>query len=90
MSEEQKQQESKPRPNKYTGVIKNIQNNALNFDLSNGTNAELTYQQALSIHLRSVQLTKEGNLHSSRLSKKAKEYQIEQCYRQQKRRTMDQ
>ena len=84
MSEEQQKPQ---RNNKYLNYVETIQDNALNFNLENGIIAELTYQQALSIYLRSSQLIKEGTLHSNQLSPKAKANQIEKCYKQQYRQT---
>lgn len=84
MSEEQQ----KPQhTNKYLKFVEVIQDNALNFNQPNGISVELTYQQALSIHLRFSQLIKEGALHPNKLSPKAKANQIEKCYKQQNRRS---
>lgn len=73
-----------PESNQYTEYVETIQANALNNDLPNGIPTELTYQQALSIWLRSCQLVKEGAMHSIHPKKLAN--QIEICYKQQFRK----
>jgi hypothetical protein len=47
---------------------------------------ELTYQQGLSILLRSKQLIREGALHSNRISREDKIRQINKCYEQREQR----
>lgn len=83
MSEEQQKPQ---RTNKYLKFVEDIQNSAFNFNQPNGISVELMYQQALSIHLRSSQLIKEGALHPNKLSQKAKNNQVDKCYKQQNRR----
>jgi len=86
MSEEQQKPECS---NKYLKYVEAIQDSALNSNLPNGINVELTYQQALSIYLRSSQLIKEGSLHPNQLSPKAKTAQIDKCYKQQFQSTQE-
>jgi len=62
--------------------IYNIQGNAINSKLSNGVKKELTYQQALSIMLRSKQLIREGSYRPNVIGPRTKTAQINECYRQ--------
>lgn len=80
MSEEQQKPECS---NKYFKFVEVIQDSAFNFNLLNGISVELTYQQALSIHLRSRQLIREGALHPNQLDTKFLTNQIDKCYKQQ-------
>jgi len=73
---EKKKQE--PRYNKFAKVINAIQETAL----QHSNSYELTYQQALSIYLRSTQLIREGSNRSHGLSGKRKVEQINRCYKQ--------
>lgn len=74
------------RENKYLEFVTAIQQVASTNELSNGVTRELTYQQGLSILLRSKQLIREGALHSNRISREDKARQIDKCYEQRDRR----
>lgn len=50
--------------------------------LTNGVKKELTFQQCLSIWLRSKQLIREANFHPCLINSAKKKEQIEVCYRQ--------
>ena len=80
--------DEKPRPrrNRNLKFVTNIQENAKNTELPNVASIELTYQQALSIHLRSRQLIREGAFHPHLISKENKDKQVAKCYEQRKRR----
>lgn len=82
MSEEVTQE----RENKYLEFVTAIQQIARTSELSNGVAKELTYQQGLSILLRSKQLIREGALHSNRISREDKIRQINKCYEQREQR----
>ena len=83
MSEEQvNQPQPKPRFNKYLRFVEEIQRNARETELPNGRKVELTYQQALSVYLRSCQLVKEGGVHLGQLGQSELSSQINECYRQ--------
>jgi hypothetical protein len=82
---EEQQGNKKPFNHRRRGrgkFIHTIQNNAMNTKLPNGVKKELTYQQALSILLRSKQLIREGSYHPHSISQQAKAFQINECYKQ--------
>ena len=82
---EEQQAPKKPLNHRRRGrgkFIRIIQNNVMNPRLSNGVKKELTYQQALSIMLRSRQLIREGAYHPHTLHPEAKIFQINECYKQ--------
>jgi len=80
------EKKSKPRQNKYASFVARIQDVALQGDGDNRVSVELEYQQALSIHLRSGQLIREGQLHPTVLIPERKAKQIERCYEQKGQR----
>jgi hypothetical protein len=67
---------------KQAKIISRIQYNAMNPRAPNKNKKEITFQQALSILLRSKQLIREGAYHSHSISSQTKDYQINECYRQ--------
>lgn len=69
----------KPRRNKFAKVVSAIQETALRHSY---TEYELTYQQALSVHLRSQQLMREGSNRSHGLSAGRRAEQVNRCYKQ--------
>lgn len=79
-------EEKKPKRNKYLKHVNEIQDTAVDTDLSNCVGKELEYQQALSILLRSRQLTREGKLHPSTIHPKVKAKQMDKCYEQREYR----
>jgi len=81
MTEEKK----KKRRNKYLKFVTAIQNNALTTKLPNCASTELTYQQALSVLLRSRQLAREGALHPNRIDPEEMAKQVDICYKQRER-----
>lgn len=68
--------------NKYLQFVEEIQQNALLSQNDNCIDFELTYQQALSIYLRSRQLILESIVHPATISPDEKVKQINKCYRQ--------
>ena len=83
MNEEMNEQQS----NKYLEQVEIIQRNAFENNLANGVVRELSYQQALSIYLRSSQLSKEGSLHPNGISQREYDRQVEVCYAQRDQQT---
>jgi len=79
---EEKEVVVEDRPNKYLNDVTDIQTVCLNIKLENGVPRELTYQQALSVLLRSQQLVREGKMHPNRLSDEQMKRQIDICYEQ--------
>ena len=79
---EQEQQKPRPRRNRNLKFVTRIQENAKNTRLSNCKNIELTYQQALSIYLRSRQLVRDGAFHPHLISGERKSRQVDICYKQ--------
>lgn len=65
----------------YKQAAETIIKNAQNTSLPNMVSKKLTYQQALSIHLRSQQLASEC-AHVNKVSDENKRSQIEACYKQ--------
>ncbi len=82
MSEE----EQTERRNKYLEDANEIYDAAIGTILPNCVSKELTYQQALSILLRSRQLAREGKMHPSKIHPKMRDTQIDKCYAQRERR----
>lgn len=80
-----KKKTNKPRRNKFAKVVSNIQETALQGGGHNLVSKELTYQQALSIHLRSRQLAREGAARPHGMNKGLLAKQVERCYEQRKR-----
>lgn len=76
--------ESKKRRNKYLKDTTRVQQVALSGSCPNGVKKELTYQQALSIILRSRQLYREGLIHANKIGEKQLANQIERCYEQRR------
>lgn len=72
----------KKKFNRYQRPVTEIQEAALSNTLENGVCRELTYQQALSIHLRSRQLAKESRHRNSGLSDTEFSRQVDRCYYQ--------
>lgn len=68
--------------NRYERPVGTIQGTALSNTLENGVVRELTYQQALSIYLRSCQLARESKHQNAGLSKDEYERQVDHCYHQ--------
>lgn len=68
--------------NRYERPVASIQEVALSNTLGNGVVRELTYQQALSIHLRSRQLARENEHRGSGLPSNEYERQVNHCYHQ--------
>jgi len=79
------EEKTKKRRNKYLKHVAMVQSNAMTTKLLNCANRELTYQQALSILLRSRQLAREGALHPNRISQERKTEQVNRCYVQRRR-----
>jgi len=73
--------ENKKR-NRYERPVAEIQETALSNTLENGVCMELTYQQALSIHLRSRQLARESGHRDSGITDDEYSRQIDRCYHQ--------
>jgi hypothetical protein len=65
----------------YEEAVTRIQNAAKNCKLPNSISYDLTYQQALSIYIRSCQLEQESLLHPNKQNREIKK-QIEECYKQ--------
>jgi len=80
----------KKRRNKYLKHVEAIQNNAAYTKLDNGVVKELTYQQGLSVLLRSRQLIKEGAAHPGGVGQEELQRQIDICYRQRARQQRQQ
>lgn len=62
----------------YQKFVEAIQRNAMFPKNENCISVNLTYQQALSIHMRSFQLISEGQIHPT-ITQKEKDAQIEIC-----------
>jgi len=77
---------TKKRKNKYLKFVTAIQHIAKTTNLPNCAPKELTYQQGLSILLRSKQLIREGALHPNKIDPKELARQIDKCYEQRERR----
>lgn len=77
---------TKKRRNKYLNLVTAVQNVASTIKVPNCVPTELTYQQGLSILLRSKQLIREGALHPNKISGEEKAKQINRCYEQRHRR----
>ncbi|KKM15043.1 hypothetical protein LCGC14_1700040 [marine sediment metagenome] len=82
---EQEQQKLRPRRNRNLKFVTRIQENAESTKLPNCTNTKLTYQQALSVHLRSRQLVRDGAFHPHLISGERKSRQVNICYEQRHR-----
>ena len=82
---EQEQQKPRPRRNRNLKFVNRIQESAERTRLPNSKNVELTYQQALSIHLRSRQLVRDGAYHPHLISGDRKLRQVDMCYEQRHR-----
>jgi len=85
MTEQKQQKPRRPRRNRNLKFVDRIQENALNTKNPNCTSTELTYQQALSVHLRSRQLIRDGAFHPHLISEANKAKQGNRCYEQRKR-----
>ena len=73
---------NKKRRSRYEQPVAIIQEAALNAGLSNCVSTELTYQQALSVLLRSRQLDRESNQRSLGVTPETMARQTDHCYRQ--------
>ena len=79
-------EEKKSKRNKYLKHVDKIQDASINTELSNCVSKELEYQQALSVLLRSRQLTREGKLHPNAIRPEVKTKQVDKCYEQREYR----
>lgn len=81
---EERKPKRRRKGNKFAKAVNTIQESALRGGGQNLVSRELSYQQALSIHLRSKQLARESS-RSSNIKPEILAQQVERCYEQRKR-----